>query len=206
MEAIEKELKYQISKTDYFKLMEYLDNNCIKCSSITQTNYYIDDFDFTLNKNNITARIRKKLDEKYEFTLKMPVINNCVVKSAAIKKEITTELNNEIANNLINNGIWNKKFIDILHKNIKFPIEFSNLKVIGCLTTERIFYKVKNISELISIDKSTYFDIEDFEVEWETNQLDKCNDILLNIFYNIGINYYKNNSSKNDRFIRVLKS
>jgi len=204
MEAIEKELKYQINKTDYFKLMQYLDNNCIKCNSIIQTNYYIDDFNFTLNKNNITARIRKKSDEKYEFTLKIPINNISSLKSAAIKKEITIELNNKIANNLIDNGIWNKKSIDILYSNIKFPVEFNKLKVIGSLTTERIFYKVKNISELLSIDKSTYFDIEDFEVEWETNELDKCNDILLNVFNNIDVNYIQSNSSKNTRFIKRL--
>jgi len=65
---------------------------------------------------------------------------------------------------------------------------------------------VKNISELLSIDKSTYFDIEDFEVEWETNELDKCNDILLNVFNNIDINYIKSNSSKNTRFIKRLNA
>jgi len=122
MEAIEKELKYQINKTDYFKLMQYLDNNCIKCNSIIQTNYYIDDFNFTLNENNITARIRKKSDEKYEFTLKIPINNISSLKSAAIKKEITIELNNKIANNLIDNGIWNKKSIDILYSNILLNI------------------------------------------------------------------------------------
>jgi len=204
MEVIEQELKYKLNKEDYFKLQQYLDNNCIKYKSVIQTNYYIDNGDFILNKNNITARIRNILGEKYEFTLKIPQSNNNDIKHAAIKKEVSVEIDKIATEKLLENGIWDKELIDILYKNIDLPIYYSKFRVIGSLKTERALYNVKDFNEFLNIDKSTYLDIEDYEVEWETTELDKYNEVLLNIFHAAGVNYLKNKSSKNSRFIKRL--
>ena len=203
-EVIEKELKYQLDKEDYIKLNQYLEKKFVKRDYIIQTNYYIDTGDFTLNKNNITARIRNILDKKYEFTIKVPKSNNNNIKHASIKKEVSVEIDKVEAEKLLQNGIWHKDIIDILNKYIDFPICYSDFRIIGSLKTERVLYDIKGFNEFLSIDKSIYLNIQDYEVEWETTELDKYNEFLLNIFHAAGVSYLKNKSSKNARFIMRL--
>ena len=105
----------------------------------TQINYYFDTDDFAMNKNGITCRIRAK-DGKYSTTIKYHDTDHpdCSVEEDLFEK---TEYNPNIFNAL-------------------------GLRYQGELVTERIVLHRDSDCEMV-IDRNTYFDYTDFEIEVE---------------------------------------
>lgn len=137
---IELEKKLLISKEEYDYLIERFgyDNQNFKKSTIKQINYYFDTDDFSMNRQNITCRIRLK-DGKYKG----------VMKQHSHDSDHSTET--EMA---VHDGIISNAFTDM------------GLKLQGSLTTERCII-LKNFNCEVALDKNMYLGYEDYELEIE---------------------------------------
>lgn len=72
---LERELKYQINESDFMKLTKYFIKNYKKVDEYKQINYYFDTKDFELKKQEISCRVRKLDNARYEYTVKSRVKN-----------------------------------------------------------------------------------------------------------------------------------
>lgn len=104
-----------------------------------QTNYYYDTDDLKMNMQGITCRIREK-NGKYEATIKSHKQGN---------KDCSIEKTKEVLN----------KYDDSLFSGM-------HLKLQGSLTTERVTVYSDNRCE-VALDKNTYLDMTDYEMEVE---------------------------------------
>ncbi|WDV44726.1 CYTH domain-containing protein [Clostridiaceae bacterium M8S5] len=199
---LEKELKYLISAKDYKILRTYLKNNHIKEESIEQINYYIDSYNNIMNKSKMSSRIRKIGDGKFEFTIKRKLKyegSNIHIKEEYNKKITYEEMMEIKASRDIFNIPAIKKFIN---ENINnFNIN-ECVMVIGELKTVRELYKFDEFDTII-IDKSTYLDNVDYEIEVEADEL--CKDKFDNFLHELEITPFDDSLSKTDRFLTHLK-
>lgn len=205
METIERELKYQIDSAGYAKMLKYLNKNCTRIKTIIQKNYYIDDENFIFNKLGITARIREKNNGNVKFTLKIPEKQGDISEHRSVKKEISIDLQIP-KHHHIDDKIIDSRILSLLSESLNISFNQSKLSIIGTLETERILYKINGVEDPIIIDRSSYFQAEDYEIEWETSDLERNNEILMDIFNKAGIEYLKSTKSKSKRFVDVLIS
>ncbi|MDF2557076.1 MAG: hypothetical protein K0R71_904 [Bacillales bacterium] len=153
-ENVEIEFKNLITENEFKHLIKKfnLDNEAFW----SQTNYYFDTLDFLLKQNGYALRIREKLG-KFEFTLKQPTDDGIGLL------ETNQYLDKEIAESLIRNGkipvgpIANKLSL-ILNEN-------QEITCFGKMKTERT--EIKYEDGLLVFDKSFYFDVIDYEIEYE---------------------------------------
>jgi len=137
----------------------------------SQTNYYIDTPDFQLKAHKSALRIRVK-DGGNEMTLKVPA------EVGLLEYNFDTTLKPEMNYRLTLDDLPN----DIVRQLQKFNIDLTTLTILGDLTTERL--EKPDGQDLIVLDKSTYLDTEDYELELEVADYDsgltKFNAILEN--------------------------
>lgn len=202
---IEQELKYQLSKNNFYLIKEYFLDNFEQFNEFEQINYYFDSTDFCLKNQGIISRIRKINNNKYEFTIKHKLKGEkkCNIH---IKNEDTIYLNKSCALNIIESK--NFKNYPYLFKNISNlydgNLNIEDLILLGELKTIRNLYSKNNGNEEICLDQSYYFDQIDYEIEWETTDINKANIELLTIFENLNITPIDNYDSKTTRFIKRL--
>ncbi len=156
---IEQEYKELLTKEQFNELLkEFSPDN-----SITQINHYYADKEGVLSEKRITLRVRE-IGSKFKLELKMPVSE---AKGLHIKKEHSERLTGlpEYFNGDKISEIINCKVNDCYR--------------LGSLTTERHSYKWDKHTE-ICLDKSSYFDTVDYEIEVEySKKFDKkLKDIL----------------------------
>lgn len=134
------EKKMQLSKTEYDYLMEHVgyDGPLFGKPIVKQINYYFDTDDLSMNRQNITCRIRLK-EGKYNGTMKKHYENGD--QSTEIKMEVR-------------NGIHDNAFIDM------------GLKLQGELTTYRCSLLKDKYFEVF-LDKNEYLNTIDYELEVE---------------------------------------
>lgn len=176
MENIEIEYKVMIDKKGYEKLLNHFNG---QLSSFKQTNYYFDSIDEKINKNKLSLRIREK-NNKYIVTLKEPYENGRLEHEYVVK-------NNELAS-------FPSQIINLLNK---YDIKVSELYNFATLTTIRNEIKIDD--SLLCIDYSTYNEMEDYEVECESNSLEKGQAIIENLLNSLSISYTKSTLSKTAR-------
>ena len=105
---------------------------------LKQINYYFDTDDLSMNRQNITCRIRLK-DGKYQGTMKRHIPNT----------DYSTETEMEVRN-----GIYDNAFTDM------------GLKFQGELITERCILLKDSVCEVV-LDKNKYLGHTDYELEIE---------------------------------------
>ena len=156
-EQIEIEFKNLLSQEEFAQLQ-----NLFKLKPehfVEQKNHYFDTDLFDLKKHKSALRIREKRSF-YEMTLKQPLPNQEGLL------ETNCELDAETAINTIKErGIPSNK---IAEKIRNLNIDPQNIRYFGTLTTKRV--EVPYQSGLLVLDHSSYFQIEDFEVEFEVNE------------------------------------
>ncbi len=145
MKALEIEFKNPITEEMYNKLLRVynLENNVF-----LQTNYYFDSNEFSLEKRHIVLRIRHKAN-KYKVTLKKGT------PQGSIEEHVL--LSEEKALNMIENGFNLKEFFE----------EDLDVFFLGKLDNHRVSTPYKE-GELF-FDKMNYFDIVDYEIEYEVD-------------------------------------
>jgi uncharacterized protein YjbK len=207
---VEKELKCVLSEDEYVRFRSFLKEKNIELQkSIFQINYYIDTNELLFSRKGISVRIRKIVGERnnYEFTMKTPS-REFGGNGIKVKNEISIDLEEEVAEALLKYG----KFID--YENIIKPVfeeagvtvDFAMLSILGELKTTREFYLIDPRFEPLNIDISSYFDIIDYEIEWETDKVHEVAEIILGIFEKINIKLKDHAVSKIGRFFSAYRT
>jgi uncharacterized protein YjbK len=164
---IEQEIEFKslIEEKKFKELMMYFSMIATKKESYVQTNYYFDDENSSLNERGITLRLRCKKDQ-WELTAKLPSDKKALFSEST---EYNEALSEEEAKQLVEYGIKpTYPFIQklIVLTSISFEQTFVHL---DSLQTER--HDFDFYTDMISLDKSTYNGITDYEVEWETKTI-----------------------------------
>ena len=188
---IEIEAKVLLLKNEYETIIEKL--NLSKYRKIRQTNHYIDTPDRYLKKNGIALRIREK-EEEYELTLKTPLSEGLLEKNENISWRDFEKLNDQ---NLFPEGNI-KKFLSILGGKV------DQLKVLTSLCTERIEVEYNGFD--LALDKNTYSDIVDYELEVESSSIQRAQEEIRSILASCNISDFQYNTiSKQARALNALE-
>ncbi|GAA0325351.1 CYTH domain-containing protein [Bacillus carboniphilus] len=155
---VEIEFKNLLSEKEFYQLQKVF--QLTEAQFKIQTNYYFDTPNFVLKKHNAALRIREK-NSSYELTLKEPLGQGLL--------ETTDVLEKQIASSLID-GKQNLPMGDVHSQLDKYSIDLNELTCFGFLKTERAEIDYQN--GLLVFDKSTYFEKEDFELEYEVLDID----------------------------------
>ena len=144
------EKQYNVIHKTYFNEIE----------PFKQTNFYIDTPDFDLKNHKSALRIRVK-DEYLEMTLKIPA--EVGLTEYNFETHVVPELNKPIPEQSLPS--------EIADQLTKMDIDLTNLIILGSLKTERLEKEING--NLLVLDKSTYLDFEDFELEYEVEDYDE---------------------------------
>jgi len=159
-EQIEIEFKNLLTFEEFNHLMQHFK---IKPEHFTvQKNHYFDTVTFDLKKYTSALRIREK-NSSYEMTLKQPLENQKGLL------ETNWDIDPDTANKIIKDGGIPDSKISERIKNLK--INPQEIRYFGTLTTKRVELPFK--SGLLVLDNSSYFQIEDYEVEFEVDNFDQ---------------------------------
>lgn len=132
---IETEKKLLLTKDEYDCLFSCFGKDK---PIVRQINYYFDTEELSMNKQNITCRIRLK-DGKYKGTIKHHAQNSDQSREIEID---------------VRNGLYDNIFVDM------------GLKRQGKLTTERCIILKDTVCEVV-LDKNDYLGYTDYELEIE---------------------------------------
>lgn len=151
---LEIEAKSMLDESNYLKLIKGNEKNCY-----IQINYYIDTMHFDVHEKKLGLRIRLK-DGAYELTLKIR------------QSEGKLEINQSITefdfltfkeSNILPNG-------EVKDALLKQKINIEKLRIFTELKTTRLDVNYK--TSLISIDKSEFNGITDYEIECEDKSME----------------------------------
>lgn len=144
------EKQYNVIHKTYFNEIE----------PFKQSNFYIDTPDFDLKDHKSALRIRVK-DEYLEMTLKIPA--EVGLTEYNFETHVVPELNKPIPEQSLPS--------EIADQLTKMDIDLTKLIILGSLKTERLEKEING--NLLVLDKSTYLDFEDFELEYEVEDYDE---------------------------------
>lgn len=185
---IEIEAKVLLSKNNYEKLLNSLNfDEKIKI----QKNYYLDSTDRILEKYSMMLRLRER-EGKTKLTLKAPLSQGLLEKNQNLSEKECLSLSK--SNILPRGEIYD--FLEILH------IPVSDLKVLAQLTTERKEMEYKDTK--VNISKNTYGDNVDYEIECDSDCIEKSEAVLKEILSKYDIECKFNNLSKENRAINSI--
>ncbi|QDQ01435.1 CYTH domain-containing protein [Lysinibacillus fusiformis] len=163
-QQLEIEFKNLLTKQQYEQLLKdfHIHDNAIH----RQTNHYYDTPLHALRNLKSGLRIRQ-IDNYYECTLKE--------RTAAHEHlETTNELSAEQAKKMLNGeGFFAP---EVAKRLAKYDIPLDELEVFGSLTTDRVEIPYKE--GLLVFDHSFYLQCDDYEVEYESNDVIKGNVIF----------------------------
>lgn len=145
---------------------------------VTQTNEYFVDTHHLLSKHLYSLRVRH-LNGKLEFTLKKP--------EGFSKIEMNEMLSFEDYNKLIHHQMIDSQ---ILKEIKKIGVELEDLSIETSLTTTR--YEIKYLGGNLCLDKSTYSNITDYEIEYEALNEKEGLEIFKNLLSPLHITYTHN--------------
>lgn len=182
---IEFEAKALLKKKDYEKLI-----NSYPEKIYSQTNYYIDYNDLSLSKH-FGLRIRQK-ENIFELTIK--------IKNKDNNLEINQKISKQQFNNFKENNIFPKG--EVLTKLNEFNVNIQLLKIFSYMTTYRKDIKYQN--SLISIDKSEYNNLIDYEIECESSSKENASKILMLFLKENGIEFNSNTTTKLQRLLKSI--
>ena len=177
---LEIEAKSMLDESNYLKLIKGREKDCY-----IQINYYIDTMDFDVHEKKLGLRIRLK-DGKYELTLKIR------------QEEGKLEINQDISkndfltfeeSNIFPNG-------EVKEALIKQRINIEKLHIFTQLKTTRLDVNFK--TSLISIDKSEFNGITDYEIECEDASMEVAKANLIEYLN-------KNEVPFNENFVSKLR-
>lgn len=183
-ENIEIEYKHCLDEEGYLKIKEYLERQKDHVL-IEQENYYFETKDFSLKDLGYALRIRVIDNNEYELCLKKQRENDILEKNIMVSKEEFNEICLEP---------------NLMREYINEDYDFI---LLGSLNNKRIEYRNEN--GLICLDKSSYFDKIDYELEYEANDYDSESYLAKFLSY-FEITYVSNKKSKIQRFIEAYNN
>jgi uncharacterized protein YjbK len=188
-QEIEIEFKNMLTKEEYQSL---LNTFSIKESEIiTQINYYLDTSDLSLMKNKCALRVREK-NGKFKLTLKQPVSEGLLETNQVISASTFAEIKKK---GLLPEG----EVKDVLYRA---GINTKTVCLLGTLQTNRVSFPYKD--GVLFLDHSSYFNKEDYELEYEVTNREAGNTVFLEL-----LNFYhipkRNTDNKISRFFKEKK-
>ena len=177
-QTLEIEFKTEINEETYEKLIE---KYALKDKTYTQINHYFDTINNDVISRKNVLRIRQK--EQYKLTRKEPSPNGTI--------EHHILLTDDEAKNMLENGF------DANIINLPFQV-----KKVAQLKTIRT--KMPYRDGIIFLDKNHYYDITDFEIEYESNTL-KQGEIDFKLFLEENNIVFKPTTSKTKRAYKNKK-
>lgn len=186
---IEIEAKVLLNEEDYNKLKKTFKYG----KKLVQTNYYLDTENRDLKQNNIALRIRH-LNDEFTITMKTPMSEGLLEKNEKIDGSLALEL------------IGGGKFpeCDIADFLELLEIDVNKLIVLTKLVTERI--EVELDSSTISLDKNTYSNTVDYELEVEDSSMAKARQVTEELLESQNIKFEFNTKSKQARALSKINS
>lgn len=166
MSNVAKEFEARIMLTDdeYLSIVSFYMKLFPNKHFVQNTNIYYDSEDLFLRRQGITFRHRIINDVSSELTIK--------IKGKDGDTEINDKLNLAQYNMLINNKIFPDGEVKKYLSSLPYPI--NEYKVITTLYNRRL--EIENEDHLLVIDKNTYGDIVDYNLEIEAkDNIDTAN-------------------------------
>jgi uncharacterized protein YjbK len=194
-EEREIELKSVVNEAKYQEMLTHFSKVAILSKPIyKQINYYFDTEDFVLNKQKIVLRLRVKKG-KLEITAKLPNgANGLYNDNQELNGFLSGKLEDYCKDGLTKDIDFIGEFISILEIDINTKFNY-----LGNLETDRTDFTINN--DTISIDKNEYNGLIDYEVEWETTNVE----YVANEFELLGLKP-GNSVSKLQRFLNSLNN
>lgn len=184
---IEIEYKNLLSKQDFERLVQFF--KIEPSQFFTQQNHYFDTANFDLKSQATALRIREK-NETFELTLKQPAVEGKLESNQNITKQ---EAEAFLTNNQFPSGA-----IQALIKQAGLnPLQF---KCFGTLRTDRA--EVSYRGGLIVLDHSYYAGTEDYELEYEVDDVQAGQKIFLELLKTLNIPQQKT-ENKVKRFYNI---
>ena len=188
---IEIEAKVLINENDYKRIIKlYNKENSTK---IIQTNYYIDTDSLYLRKYGIGLRIREK--GYYTLTIKAPLAEGLLERKQSITEEEFLNIKN---NDILPAG-------EIKNLLITLGVKIEDLRIITSLVTERTEIENETTGTIFSIDKNSYNDQFDYELEMEGPSIEIARERLATRCAELDIPYVENKKSKQIRALETIK-
>lgn len=158
MQELEIEFKNLLTTAEFNRLNKGFQ---ITSSAYTnQINHYFDTFDFQLKQVGSALRIREKQRE-YTLTLKQPHQNGLLETHEPITKQQATLIIEQ----------QSCIFGEVAKSIEELGIDITNLNYLGYLETNRAEISYKNGT--LVFDHSHYFNIDDYELEYEVMDREK---------------------------------
>lgn len=188
MNQLEIEYKTLLTEREYLTLLPDFE----MISPIQQTNYYIDSPDGAVKKARMSLRIRT-FETAAEMTLKVPQ----AVGNLEYNQELTLADSQKLLKEFI---LPAGQIHDLL---TEAGIALESLIVLGSLTTLR--YEMETTIGLMALDKNTYADQLDYELEVEVTDAQEGKENFDHYLAEKGI-AFKYARSKVARFVATLSS
>lgn len=185
-ELIEIEYKILLTQEIYQKIKQYYQDQITR--DYIQTNYYLTHP--LLQEKKYMLRIREK-NNTYELTLKRPYQHHQIETNVPLTKEQKAKI---LQHQPIQNEI-----IDILIQEGINPLELQNQY---SLTTHRCDIELKE--GILSLDKNTYCQQQDYELEFEVYHEQEGYQKFLEIIQPFSLHYTQNCPSKIQRVLNSL--
>lgn len=184
----EKEIEFKnlLTKQEFDTLLKEF--HLTKKDFHSQTNYYFDTPEKDFQKNKIGFRLRV-MEGRNEITLKTPLEDH-------VMEEQTILVTNQERDKILRESIFpSLSFLE--KKNLPYP----NI-CIGSIKTNRAFVEIKDGT--LFFDHSFYSQIEDYEVEYESQDVEKGQAFFLQLLKQHQIPVRKTDK-KIARLVKTLK-
>ena len=152
----EYETRIMLTESEYFEIVSHFMRLHPNKHFLKNTNTYFDTEDLYLRKNHITFRLRTINDIKSELTIK--------IKGKNGDDEINDSLNSQEAQLVLKSRVFPDG--DVKNFLLTLPYTFDAYKEITTLYNVRL--EIEEKDHLLVIDKNTYNDIIDYNLEIET--------------------------------------
>ncbi|MDP4119597.1 MAG: CYTH domain-containing protein [Bacillota bacterium] len=174
----ELEYKFLLSKEDFQKHLQKANDLNLKTNSTLQINYYYDNENLDLLKENITVRIRQK-EDKLKLEIKEHKITNSEFSESAEKETEIQKLTQTLS-----------------------ILQYENLKLKGNLVTNRQTLFVNDGIHL-DFDTNYYLGTCDYEIELEFEE--KHSEKVKEIISLFNFNFQNKPKNKAERFFEALE-
>ena len=152
----EYETRIMLTESEYFEIVSHFMRLHPNKHFLKNTNTYFDTEDLYLRKNHITFRLRTINDIKSELTIK--------IKGKNGDDEINDSLNTQEAQLVLKSRVFPDG--DVKNFLLTLPYTFDAYKEITTLYNVRL--EIEEKDHLLVIDKNTYNNIIDYNLEIET--------------------------------------
>ncbi|TSB46098.1 CYTH domain-containing protein [Alkalicoccobacillus porphyridii] len=172
-QELEYEAKSLLNATDFTKLIN--DLKLLDEKKVQQHNHYFETSDFSFRSMGSALRIREK-NESFTLTLKQPAENGGLLEThQKLSKE---EMNLALSQGTLPSG-------KVYHQLEGLGLAEKTIRFLGTLTTERI--EKPFADGAVFLDKSSYLQAVDYEIEFEGHSLDYAEKTLKQLLEDKGI-------------------